>query len=253
MVIFSISPDYLHALQEESSKYSFSLQGYGEAEEAILGLRKTNLAEILGFVFLARTLPKNVQSLVDFIKLANATCKETERTFLLVATDAKNIATLLKPEDYCNLRLLCIQEFTHVTDILINREIFGAILLANFEPYKLTDATAESLGFTSGTPKLHYAPLLSENVCGFFKPITVPDYETARKTDELYMQLQQSDPVLAMLRLLQLQMHFECVDPDLVGTAGELIQKTPDTQDFCCKHALFFMILYKEVVSLANH
>lgn len=67
-IIYVISPTFLKSLYKEALHYDFKLQGYGNVTNALKGLLKTNIDDILGFAYVNTRLPSNTQPLEFFIK-----------------------------------------------------------------------------------------------------------------------------------------------------------------------------------------
>lgn len=161
MTIFVVSPTYLESVYNESKKYNFDLQGYGTFKRACRGLSLTNQADIIGFAFLGMHLPtkrsKDFQYMVQFfdlIELMNANKKFVIATDDTVAPWAKLFSK------YKNIRFVKAPDYDFMSDIVINKQVFGSLLLDTSKPYFLHSSNEEPINFTA--PKLEYVPLFSD-------------------------------------------------------------------------------------------
>lgn len=137
-VIFIISPTYLNVLYKEALKYDFKLQGYGNVTNALKGLLKTNVSDIIGFAYVNTRLPTNLSHLKYFMSLCGMICEhaDTPKKFIIALQDTEGFEDLLD-RDFGNI------DFSHIpistlTDIEVNRGIFGSILKNNYNPYDIS-------------------------------------------------------------------------------------------------------------------
>lgn len=243
MTLFVISPDYLDAMIAETKKYSFTLQGYGNVEDARLGLRKTNLGEILGFIYFGKNLPKDTEVLKRFVRLLNLACKDTRKKFLFVGSDVGGIASILPTEYRNNLDVEVFSDYPYVTDTMINRELIGNILLANYSPYKMDEKPDDSLPLFSGTPRLKYEPIFPSYLLRFFEGVQKRrDSASTILYDQHLKELDEKDACLAMLRRLQIRFSFGEMDFELQSKIIQMIEQVEDAKDYCCKKALLYLI-----------
>ena len=243
MTLFVISPDYLDAMIAETRKYSFTLQGYGNVEDARLGLRKTNLGEILGFIYFGKNLPKDTGDLRRFVGLLNLACRNTRKKFIFAGSDAGRIASILPPECRQNLDVEIFSDYSYVTDTMINRELIGNVLLANYSPYKMDEKPDASLPLFGGTPRLRYEPIFPKRLLRFFEGVQKRgDCESTLLYDQHLKELEEKDACLAMLRRLQIQFSFGEADFELQSKIGQMIEQVDDAKDYCCKKALLYLI-----------
>lgn len=248
MTLFVISPDYLDAMVAETKKYSFVLQGYGNVEDARLGLRKTNLVEILGFIYFGKSLPKDMDGLKRFVRLLDVACRDTKKKFIFVCPDAGRVVDVLPSEYRKNLDVEVYSDYTYVTDTMINRELIGNVLLANYSPYKMDEKTDTGLPMFSGTPRLRYEPIFPEYLLRFFDGVQKRgDCETTFLYDQHLKELEEKDACLAMLRKLQIQFAFDTVDFGLQSKCSQIIEQAEDAKDYCCKKALFYLICNDQI------
>lgn len=135
-IIYAISPTYLNSLFKEAVKYDFKLQGYGNVTNAIKGLLKTNISDILGFAYVNTMLPENLEPLKQFIDLCGmiSECEPVPKKFIFALQDMEDFEKIFD-HDYGNLDFSYIPNIEVFTDIEINRGIFGSILKHNYNPY----------------------------------------------------------------------------------------------------------------------
>lgn len=135
-IIYVVSPDYLESIFQESEKYSFEIQGYGSFTAASKGLIYTNAADVLGFAYMTERFPlpgsSNYRAFMEFAKMC--CLMDADKKFVIVTKSfpkgaGKQLAELKA------LRFTVYVEKDLVTDITINRNLFGSILLDNYEPY----------------------------------------------------------------------------------------------------------------------
>lgn len=136
-VIFVISPTYLESLYKEALKYDFKLQGYGNVTNALKGLFKTNVSDIIGFAYVNTRLPTNLAHLKYFMSLCGMCCEYSgkPKKFMFALHDFEGITDLFD-RDFGNLDFSYLTLET-MTDVEINRGIFGSILKNNYNPYEL--------------------------------------------------------------------------------------------------------------------
>lgn len=145
--VFMISPDYLESAFTETEKFSFELQGYGNFVTACKRLPYVNFTDVLGFVYLCNhpclAGSKEYDAMLDFFRLCNLS--GTSKKFLIVSKDNLNdLIPVLKK--YNNIRFSILSSIEFITDKVFNKDIFGSILLDNYEPYIFRDEKPVSLG-----------------------------------------------------------------------------------------------------------
>lgn len=136
-IIYVISPTFLKSLYKEALHYDFKIQGYGNVTNAIKGLLKTNINDILGFAYVNTRLPQNVEPLKYFMYLCGILtdgCSESKR-FLFALQDNDGLEDLFT-QDYGNLEFSYLPDIEAFTDLEINRGVFGSILKHNYNPYR---------------------------------------------------------------------------------------------------------------------
>lgn len=157
--IVVISPCYLEAVFKEAEKYSFVIQGYGNFSLAQKGIIYTNASDVLGFVYLGDALPGSVddkKAMAGFLKQVNLMMMD--KKFLFIVQENPNF-TAFNLKKYKYLRFMELCGFDYVTDTLINKSLFGSILLDNYEPYIFEDKEEHSVYVGSNTV-LEYCPVV---------------------------------------------------------------------------------------------
>lgn len=249
-IIFVISPDYLESLFKEAKKYDFRLQGYSSVQDAAKGLIKTNIAEILGFAFVSRMLPKDLSSLKMFLQLCNF--MGVRKKFLFALNDTSRLYELFKNSSYKNLDISYLNSIEVMTDIEINRNIFGSILKYNYEPYKLTK---ESRVFDSySLPKLSYKPIISQYVLKVLERVYVLDtlehtlkcdpvyseYKYSENDNELLIKLRETKVMIDGFYLLD-DVSNETIEKSL-NSCEELVKDMQNTKEFCIYRSLIYIL-----------
>lgn len=136
-IIYVISPTFLKSLYKEALHYDFKLQGYGNVTNALKGLLKTNIDDILGFAYVNTRLPSNTQPLEFFIKTCGvlSECYDRPKKFLFALQDTTGLEDIFS-QDFGNLEFSFLPDTDVYTDLEINRGIFGSILKYNYDPYR---------------------------------------------------------------------------------------------------------------------
>lgn len=133
--IFAVSPDYLEVMYQEAIKYDFVLQGYGNIAMALQGLLQVNVSEILGFVVLVDNISNLKHDLYNLFFALDLI--ESPKKLLLVSRGQNPFNVEELKNDYPHVNFHQLFGLEVITDEVINREIFGSILLDNYEPYVL--------------------------------------------------------------------------------------------------------------------
>lgn len=176
-VVYVISPDFLESIFQESKKYSFELQGYGNFLAASRGIIYTNIMDILGFVYMTENFPatgsKEFEDFLAFAELCDLA--NADKKFVIITKAfPKGIDKKLKK--FSSLRFAVYVETDLVTDVTINQNLFGSILLDNYEPYKLKED--ESSGYQDyGCTVLEYCEVVPQNFFDVFAPIHIMETE----------------------------------------------------------------------------
>lgn len=202
--IFMVSPNYLETCYEEALKYDFTLQGYGNFKAGSKGLLKINASDVLGFVYLATKLPEDLTDLYEFLYRCDLYGK---KKFLFALLDTTGLG-ILKYEDYPNLSFSLVKIDEVVTDVVINRDIFGTLLLANYEPYALHEEDA-SKNYNNDVYRLRYKPLISSYILECLKKVNVLDsFENTLLHDNVYHRYKDDESILADFRYYYVKSFF---------------------------------------------
>lgn len=149
-VVLFVSPDFLEAAYRESEKFSFCIQGYGSILTATKRLIYTNAEDVLGFVYLVKNLPSKNSSEWKYLKEFISECclMDTGKKFM-IATQGSASALVNECKGLRGLKMVYLQNIEYVSDTVLNRDIFGSILLDNYKPYVFSRPVPESLsGYT---------------------------------------------------------------------------------------------------------
>lgn len=215
--IFMISPSFLDAAFTEAKKYDFVLQGYGSFKMGVQGLVKINVIDLLGIVLLVENEKQLGIDALRFLKLCNS--MESNKKVLVVSQS--NLTTFSnKIKEFRNLRFAILQNIEVVTDDLINRQIFGSILLDNYEPYNLDNNTDRVL-VPYRYESLEYKPLISPYLLNCIsKVVILDDIKKTLLSDKVYQQYIKDKSILASFREFYIKhlMSYK-VDPDILEKA----------------------------------
>ena len=170
MVLFTISPEYLHTLAKEAAPYDFNIQGYTSVQSAIDNVYKTNIQDFLGFCYVGNTVVTYWKELQEFLSLINRMCYATPKKVLFALKNITGLSKVLQDQDYPNLKICYLLEFDVLTDVIVNQKIFGSILLDNFEPYQLTPIEPEQ-HVVFEPNRLSWEPLFPEEVLACLEPV----------------------------------------------------------------------------------
>lgn len=238
IVIFAVSPHYLEALYNEALQFDFSLQGYGNVQDALCGLQYTNFQEIIGFLYLDDTIPNDAESLDHFLSIINKVASGREVTFLFALKSKGSINQKLHLDDYENLKIRYINRIDDVTDLLIRRELFGSLLLEKFEPYQFYEE--DNVPPTKEIFKLEFKPLFSDNLLEI-----MDSYEKKRtseetlKHDSIYRKLLKFSEIGAGLRKFRILRSLQEDTTVLEAALKKQIDLLEDPTEFCNYNALF--------------
>ena len=200
--IVVISPCYLEAVFKEAEKYSFVIQGYGNFKLAQKGIVYTNASDVLGFAYLGNSLPsdgtekKAFQGFLGYINLM-----EMNKKFLSIVQDNSSLAAYALKK-YKHLRFAELRGFDYVTDSLLNKSLFGSILLDNYEPYIFEDKNEYS-GYVGSNVVLEYSPVVPGIL--FETLSTVHNLDTVEDTfsNDIILQRYREDALVAGVRKLK--------------------------------------------------
>lgn len=247
MNIIVYSPDYLNALYLESGPYTFKFQGYGDIEKACVGLGRTNISEILGFVMVSDKLPQDTTALERFLYKCNLIAGDTKvrRRFVFGLRESEGLVTMLKKGKYQNLDFYS-SDFDILTDSFLRKDIFGTVLESHLKPYSFTDTSVSAL--RGGLPLLKVVPL-------FPMPVTRVTSEIVKR--ETIRSTEVEDPILSedkslsefyiLLRRLAIRQAFGEPTSDLKEKIEELLEK-----DTSLESQLLYTYVKEERVSVRD-
>lgn len=242
--IIMVSPNYLEASYKEATKYDFTLQGYGSPNLASKGLLKVNSSAILGFVYLADKLPEDIVSFEEFLYRCNLI--SNGKKFLFALLNWSNLGNLdLSKYDNLNFKLFKIDEV--VTDTVINRYVFGSILLANYEPYIFNPTENMSLP-SFGTYTLQYKAIFSELVLQCLHRVNLCNtYEETIEQDEVYHHYCNINSDLANFRAFYIKTFFyNYVD---MGVLNSIVESKINEESYSEYRALLHLLNDKHNIS----
>lgn len=238
-VIYAVSPDYLEALYSEAKKYNFCLQGYGNLEDAIKGLKKTNISEILGFIFVGRELYYSKEGLSELLNTCNRLCRYSPKKFIFALQNSKGLADALEISSFENLKVSYLPDFEILTDTVINKQLFGSILLDSYEPYLLHEQSEKNVVSQSAT--LKYEPLFSDYVLKCLDPVDkLNTYEMTTLNDKIYQEYLSDGSDLAIIRECFIKKVFN-ISYDKKAVR-EILKYREEAQQYCVYRALISII-----------
>ena len=200
-----ISPDFLEVSYKEALKYDFTLQGYGNFVDGKNGLLKINRQDLLGFVYFATSLPENLEELMDFLHYCDLMRNNSMFLFALLNTKGLSAINLTEFSNLC-FAYLGIEEV--VTDKVLNRDIFGTILLQNYEPYTFEEEKSEVPSVFS-VERLQYRPIFSNYVLQCLSKVNLSDsFEKTVAYDEVYRNYSKDNELLAEIRKFYIETFF---------------------------------------------
>ncbi len=235
--IFMVSPNYLEKSYNEALKYEFTLQGYGSCENGSKGLLKINVTDILGYVYFAQKLPADLSSLEEFIYRCNL--MGGNKKFIFALLDSSRI-NQLNLKNYHNLRFGLINVEEIVTDTLINRDIFGTLLLDNYAPYSAEECS-NGIPENQYVYRLRYKPLFSSYILDCLRKINrAESFEQTLMNDEIYLKYCKDNSILAKFREYYIKTYYQA---NLDNThLQQLIQDNLDNINYGVYTALLALI-----------
>lgn len=238
--IILVSPEYLEVCYNEALKYDFTIQGYGSFELAAKGLLCVNASSILGYAYLGNALPADTTALHNFLYRCNL-CGEKKMLFAML--DTKGIEQI-NVKDYPNLSFSVVKIEEVVTDTVINRDIFGSILLTNYKPYTLKDEH-DDIPDIQHVYRLQYKPVFNSYMLECLKRVNLLDsFEETLQHDAVFQKYQKDKSVLAAYRKHYIRTYFEA---NLNTSELYEILETVDNDGLYC--------VYRALIKLisANH
>lgn len=242
--VFVVSPNYLECILLEAKKYSFYLQGYGNSTSAAKGLLRVNAKDILGLAYVADRLPiygtSEYKSLMKLVQLCDLLGINKRFIFVTVG-NMTNLSGFTK--GHRNLKFSYLSEIGYVSDITINRDIFGTILLDNFEPYLLhEDAKTKGEVHKFEIPCLNYSPIVNSYLIQCLEPVNkYAGLDIIVSEDKIYNKFINSNKPLANLRLAKIYKAFQ---KDITELKEEICKdtRTFEPSVFCIYQSLIYMI-----------
>lgn len=166
--MYCISPEYSGPLAYHAKDFSFGAKIYTDCKTAYNHLLNTNLASILGFIFLLEDIPEDPKDLITFIDKVN-TIGDKNTLVLLAVKNAKGLEYLSSFLTYDNIQVFYITDFEIVTDTFIKRNLFGSILIQKENPY-LTRMREINM-ITSYNSNKNLTPVLPLDILDILSPI----------------------------------------------------------------------------------
>lgn len=210
-IIYVVSPDYLEAVLDESQKYSFAIQGYGDLDRACRGLCYVNVLDILGFGYIADTFPEPGSLLYDkFINfVSKCSLLGADRKFMLITKEAvPDLGEDLSR--FSNLKFASVVEKNGFTDITINRSFFGSILLANYQPYNFNGEQEETYHLSDYCCRtLKFPKVVPDLMLDIFEPVRrLTDCAATIENDQVICRYADNNKVVLSLRTIKIMKQF---------------------------------------------
>lgn len=205
-VVIVVSPVFLKAVCEEGEKYSFQIQGYGSFQKAADRLMYTNVEDVLGFAYLGTNLPgkdtEEGKAMYRFLKLCNRMDANKKFLFLLQGQMRGDVIKTLRT--FKKLKIVYQDGIEFVTDILINKQLFGSILLDNYEPYLLKQQESEKEKKEMGSvPVTSFVPVVPSILFQVLEEVHFMDsLEDTLETDLVLQRCQGNDVVTLLRKIL---------------------------------------------------
>lgn len=239
--IIVISPEYLTALQEESDKYSFCIQGYGSFSLANNGLIRVNSGELLGVAYVSYALPsKDTQeytAMLKFLRLCDL-MDDSKKMIFVLQTSGAALSAVAK--EFTNLRIFIRENEELITDATINKGVFGSILLDNTNAYKLEEPDKETTIEDKRTWLLQIDTIVNPGVLECMSPIDIlGDVQLTLENDCVYNRLVEAgDHLLSLIRKKRILKEFGIVNHVLNTAIEQNISTIADEATWCVYHVL---------------
>ena len=193
------SPDYLEAIFKESDKYNFTIFGYGNVQVALQKIIQINSYELIGTAFVYDSIPK--KDTTDYKLLLELLDKAAlfNKKVLLVTRDS--IAPIKSDiQKISNLKLSYLENQEFISDTVINKCIFGSLLLNTIKPYKLDKQESVNENLES-LPTLKNENIVPDYVLDIFSAIKPTDNVTDTiNFDDAYNHYKDANKIVASLR-----------------------------------------------------
>ena len=232
--ILVVSSSYLDPLFENAKNYNFKLQAYSDFQSAIRGLSYVNKLDIIGVAIVDDRI-YDTEGLKAFL----ASCDLIGNLNVLFATLREEKCFFsLKVK---NTHLEYVPNIEVFTDITINKEVFGTLLLHKYAPYKLKKTLKE--GESLQIPRLSYAPLISAQVLNVLSPVDLKhSFNESISTDNLLIAYGKSDEILYALRLLYIKNWYGNDNEEDYVSAKNAIMQVQNDELFCQYMSLLELI-----------
>ena len=235
--VMVISPSYLSALLKESDKFSFCIQGYGSFENAHSGLVKTNVSELIGFAYVGKTLPiensKDYLEMLEFLEMLDG-LEEKRRIVFLTISSGGYLRRLAKK--FSNVEIFRVEGVQDITDTVIDKDVFGNIILFMGSPYKLIEQTGSDLPYEQNDDwKLHYKHVMNPDVLRCLEDVVeLGNLNETLINDEVYnMFLSSGNNLYAIIRQNVVAKRCGINDADLIRRAKNMINSNVSGADWC--------------------
>lgn len=239
--IIVISPCYLNAAFQEVKGFSFGMQGYGNFAQAKQRIIRNNSLDVLGFAFLGDTLPRKgsteFKNMEEFLKECNLMVPAKK---FVIVTKGDIPGYCIKLFKQCsNIRFFSHTGFEFVTDAIIRENVFGSLLMDNYEPYRLrVESTSQLSAFVCPTSSI--SPIINDYVLNCLSNVTVLD--NVHRTiihDKVYADYKECNSPLARIRELYIRREFgEDISTELKALYESLSSDAQDTTSWCMQFVL---------------
>lgn len=214
----------MRALSAEAVNYTFVLHMFGNFDDVLReGLMYLNGIDMLGFAYVAEDAPRKgdaeYKHLEKFLEICNQVYGGRKFVFCCreSAPDLKQLV-----QRFSGIKCVVKDNVEMITDVVINKDVFGSILLSRYEPYRLTDEVV-SREYYNGCPEMHYKPLIPPDFFKLFEPVHfMPTGELTCENDEVWNVLQ-DNVLLQMLRELRIHGYFQEDTTELEMKMDEII------------------------------
>ena len=142
---------------------------------------------------------------MDFLHYCDLMGNNSMFLFALLNTKGLSAINLTEFSNLC-FAYLGIEEV--VTDKVLNRDIFGTILLQNYEPYTFEEEKSEVPSVFS-VERLQYRPIFSNYVLQCLSKVNLSDsFEKTVAYDEVYRNYSKDNELLAEIRKFYIETFF---------------------------------------------
>ena len=215
-VIFTVSPDYLETLEEETRKYSFGIQGYRDIEIAMESLHLSNSKDILGFAYVGDELP-DVRLMKKFIRKIDLTITQPTKLILVVRSQ-ESFDEFREAYRGSKVIIEAMTGFEVLTDIIINNSIVGTILKTRYKTY--LDDMPDNTRVFPPSEHLKYTKVIDKRLLGIIREVRMLNsIEDTVRFDEVLSRLTNKEGMYYRLRVAYIKAHFG-VETDISEFGG---------------------------------